>query len=45
MSAPREISAPLLVPVHDGMTGPWALAERVRTTPDGPLIARKSSVG
>ena len=45
MSAPREISAPLLVPVHDGMTGPWALAERVRTNPDGPLIARKSSVG
>ncbi|WP_276780477.1 AMP-dependent synthetase/ligase [Actinomyces gerencseriae] len=27
------------------MTGPWALAERVRTNPDGPLIARKSSVG
>ena len=45
MSAPREISAPLLVPVHDGMTGPWALAERVRTNSDGPLIARKSSVG
>ncbi|WP_081486236.1 long-chain fatty acid--CoA ligase [Actinomyces massiliensis] len=27
------------------MTGPWALAERVRVNPDGPLIARKSSVG
>ena len=40
-----EISTPLLTPVHDDMTGPWALAERVRVNPDGPLIARKSSVG
>ncbi|WP_103064195.1 AMP-dependent synthetase/ligase [Actinomyces qiguomingii] len=27
------------------MTAPWALAERVRRQPSGPLIARKSSVG
>ncbi|PZU32009.1 MAG: long-chain fatty acid--CoA ligase [Actinomyces sp.] len=27
------------------MTCPWALAERVRTSPDAPLISRKSSVG
>ena len=40
-----EISTPLLTPVHDDMTCPWALAERVRVNPDGPLIARKSSVG
>ena len=40
-----EISTPQLTPVHDDMTGPWALAERVRVNPDGPLIARKSSVG
>ena len=45
MSTAREISAPLLTPVHDGMTCPWALAERVRTSPDAPLISRKSSVG
>ena len=45
MSAAREISTPLLTPVHDGMTCPWALAERVRANPDAPLIARKSSVG
>ena len=35
----------LLTAVHDGMTCPWALAERVRANPDAPLIARKSSVG
>ena len=40
-----EISTPLLTPVHDDMTCSWALAERVRVNPDGPLIARKSSVG
>ena len=45
MSTAREISAPPLTPVHDGMTCPWALAERVRTSPDAPLISRKSSVG
>ena len=45
MSTAREISAPLLTPVHDAMTCPWALAERVRTSPDAPLISRKSSVG
>ena len=38
MSAPREISAPLLVPVHDGMTGPWALAERFRCTQQVGLL-------
>ncbi|MDO4243173.1 MAG: long-chain fatty acid--CoA ligase [Actinomyces sp.] len=41
----REASTALLVPVHAAMTTPWALAERVRTNPDGALIARKSSVG
>ncbi|WP_410050667.1 AMP-binding protein, partial [Actinomyces sp. MRS3W] len=41
----REHSTPLLVPAHAAMTAPWALAERVRTNPDGALIARKSSVG
>ena len=45
MSTAREISAPPLTPVHDAMTCPWALAERVRTSPDAPLISRKSSVG
>ena len=45
MSTARETSAPLLTPVHDAMTCPWALAERVRTCPDAPLISRKSSVG
>ena len=45
MSTARETSAPLLTPVHDAMTCPWALAERVRTSPDAPLISRKSSVG
>ncbi|OLO71180.1 long-chain fatty acid--CoA ligase [Actinomyces oris] len=35
----------LLVPVHNGMTTPWALAERVRRNPDGGLIARKSPLG
>ena len=45
MSTARETSAPLLTPVHDAMTCPWALAERVRTSPDALLISRKSSVG
>lgn len=44
-AATREMSTPLLVPVHAGMTTPWALAERVRKNPGGALIARKSSVG
>ena len=35
----------LLVPVHNGMTTPWVLAERVRRNPDGGLIARKSPLG
>ncbi|BAW93591.1 long-chain-fatty-acid--CoA ligase [Actinomyces sp. Chiba101] len=38
-------STPLAVPVHDGMTAPWALAERVRRSPSAPLVARKPSVG
>ena len=33
-----EISTPLLTPVHDDMTGPWALAERVRVNPKGQGI-------
>jgi len=45
VTAPKECSTPLLVPLHAAMTAPWALAERVRTNPRGPLIARKSSVG
>ena len=40
-----EHATELLVPVHDGMTTPWALAERVRRNPDGGLIARKSPLG
>ena len=40
-----EHTTELLVPVHDGMTTPWALAERVRRSPDGGLIARKSPLG
>lgn len=38
-------STPLAVPVHDGMTAPWALAERARRSPSAPLVARKPSVG
>ena len=41
----EEHATELLVPVHDGMTTPWALAERVRRSPDGGLIARKSPLG
>ena len=41
----EEHTTELLVPVHDGMTTPWALAERVRRNPDGGLIARKSPLG
>ena len=41
----EEHTTELLVPVHDGMTTPWALAERVRRSPDGGLIARKSPLG
>ena len=40
-----EHATELLVPVHNGMTTPWALAERVRRNPDGGLIARKSPLG
>ncbi|WP_159813723.1 AMP-dependent synthetase/ligase [Actinomyces sp. zg328] len=38
-------STPLAAPVHDGMTAPWALAERVRRSPSAPLVARRPSVG
>ncbi|OLO68291.1 long-chain fatty acid--CoA ligase [Actinomyces oris] len=41
----EEHATELLVPVHNGMTTPWALAERVRRNPDGGLIARKSPLG
>ena len=41
----EEHTTELLVPVHDGMTTPWALAERVRRSPNGGLIARKSPLG
>ena len=41
----REYSTELLVPIHAGMTAPWALAERVRRNPRGTLFARKSSLG
>ena len=41
----EEHATDLLVPVHNGMTTPWALAERVRRNPDGGLIARKSPLG
>ena len=44
-STAREYSTPLLVPVHAGMTTPWALAERARRNPRGPLFLRKSSLG
>ena len=45
-SAPSgEYATEPLVPVHDGMTTPWALAERARRNPDGGLIARKSPLG
>ena len=40
-----EHATDLLVPIHDGMTTPWALAERVRRSPDGGLIARTSPLG
>ena len=38
-------STPLLVPVHQGMTAPWALAERERRNPQGPLVCRKAALG
>ena len=41
----QEHTTELRIPVHDGMTTPWALAERVRRSPDGGLIARKSPLG
>ena len=41
----REFSTPLAVPLHAGMTTPWALADRVRRRPDAPLVARKASLG
>lgn len=41
----REYSTNLLVPIHAGMTTPWALAERVNRNPTGTLIARKASLG
>ena len=41
----EEHTTALLVPVHNGMPTPWALAERVRRNPDGGLIARKSPLG
>lgn len=45
-SAPSaERATELLIPVHDGMTTPWVLAERVRRNPDGGLIARRSPLG
>nr|WP_245637429.1 AMP-dependent synthetase/ligase [Actinomyces vulturis] len=31
--------------MHDKMTGPWALSERVRNNPKGALIAKKASLG
>ena len=34
----QEHTTELRIPVHDGMTTPWALAERVRRNPDGGLI-------
>ena len=40
-----EHATDLLIPIHDGMTTPWALAERVRRSPDGGLIARTSPLG
>ncbi|WP_194949104.1 AMP-dependent synthetase/ligase [Actinomyces trachealis] len=33
------------MPMHAGMTGPWALVQRVQRNPEAPLIARKSSLG
>ncbi|MBO3723804.1 long-chain fatty acid--CoA ligase [Actinomyces bowdenii] len=41
----REFSTRLALPVHSGMTAPWALAERERSNPDGVLMARKASLG
>ncbi len=41
----REFSTRLSLPVHSGMTAPWALAERERRNPDGTLMARKASLG
>ena len=41
----QEHTTELRIPVHDGMTTPWALAERVRRNPDGGLIARTSPLG
>lgn len=43
--AARELHADLAVPLHAGMTGPWALAQRAQRNPTGALIARKSSLG
>lgn len=43
--ASRECHADLAVPLHAGMTGPWALAQRAQRNPTGALIARKSSLG
>lgn len=44
-AGPRELHADLSVPLHAGMTGPWALAQRAQRNPAGALIARKSSLG
>ena len=41
----REFSTPLVVPIHAGMTAPWALAERERRNPEGALVSRKASLG
>lgn len=41
----REFSTPLVVPIHAGMTTPWALAERERRNPEGALMSRKASLG
>ncbi|QQM66829.1 AMP-dependent synthetase/ligase [Actinomyces weissii] len=43
--ASRELHADLAVPLHAGMTGPWALAQRAQRNPTGALISRKSSLG
>ena len=41
----REFSTPVAVPLHAGMTTPWALADRVQRRPNAPLVARKASLG
>ncbi|OKL53115.1 long-chain fatty acid--CoA ligase [Bowdeniella nasicola] len=44
-TTPREFTNPLLVPIHERMTLPWLLEERVRRYPNHTLVERKVALG